>query len=129
MTAFYIATAFVVMGVGAWLLRRSRAVDESRLMMQQRRALARHTVVPRLVTVDVVRQAPLVSAASARSGFSGWRNRAPLSLGGWAPSGAPTFLFCFGSMAVAAAPVRSAVAAAVCEVPGRRQRQPPARCW
>ena len=33
-TAFYITTAFVVMGVAAWLLRRSRAVDESRLMIR-----------------------------------------------------------------------------------------------
>jgi cytochrome d ubiquinol oxidase subunit I len=33
-TAFYITTAFVVMGVGAWLLRRSRAVEESRLMIR-----------------------------------------------------------------------------------------------
>jgi cytochrome d ubiquinol oxidase subunit I len=33
-TAFYITTAFVVMGVAAWLLRRGRAVDESRLMIR-----------------------------------------------------------------------------------------------
>jgi cytochrome bd ubiquinol oxidase subunit I len=33
-TAFYITTAFVVMGVGAWLLRRGRAMDESRLMIR-----------------------------------------------------------------------------------------------
>ncbi len=33
-TAFYITTAFVVMGVGAWLLRRERAVEESRLMIR-----------------------------------------------------------------------------------------------
>jgi cytochrome bd ubiquinol oxidase subunit I len=33
-TAFYITTAFVVMGVGAWLLRRGRAVEESRLMIR-----------------------------------------------------------------------------------------------
>jgi len=33
-TAFYITTAFVVMGVGAWLLRRGRAADESRLMIR-----------------------------------------------------------------------------------------------
>jgi cytochrome d ubiquinol oxidase subunit I len=31
-TAFYITMAFVVMGVGAWLLRRDRAVGESRMM-------------------------------------------------------------------------------------------------
>src|SRR5919205_1419068 len=33
-TAFYITTAFVVMGVAAWLLRRSRAADEARVMMR-----------------------------------------------------------------------------------------------
>jgi cytochrome d ubiquinol oxidase subunit I len=33
-TAFYITTAFVVMGVGAWLLRRNRAVDDSRMMIR-----------------------------------------------------------------------------------------------
>ncbi|MGH6778041.1 MAG: cytochrome ubiquinol oxidase subunit I [Bradyrhizobium sp.] len=33
-TAFYITTAFVVLGVGAWLLRRGRAVEESRLMIR-----------------------------------------------------------------------------------------------
>jgi len=33
-TAFYITTAFVVMGVGAWLLRRSRAADEARIMIR-----------------------------------------------------------------------------------------------
>ena len=33
-TAFYITTAFVVMGVGAWLLRRNRAAEESRLMIR-----------------------------------------------------------------------------------------------
>ena len=32
--AFYITTAFVVMGVGAWLLRRDRATDEARTMMR-----------------------------------------------------------------------------------------------
>ena len=33
-TAFYITTAFVVMGVGAWLLRRNRAVDDLRMMVR-----------------------------------------------------------------------------------------------
>jgi cytochrome d ubiquinol oxidase subunit I len=33
-TAFYITTAFVVMGVGAWLLRRARAADEARIMIR-----------------------------------------------------------------------------------------------
>jgi cytochrome d ubiquinol oxidase subunit I len=33
-TAFYITTAFVVMGVGAWLLRRNRAVEDSRMMIR-----------------------------------------------------------------------------------------------
>ena len=33
-TGFYITTAFVVMGVGAWLLRRQRAVDEARMMIR-----------------------------------------------------------------------------------------------
>src|SRR5215469_3273123 len=33
-TAFYITTAFVVMGVGAWLLRRGRAVEEARTMIR-----------------------------------------------------------------------------------------------
>jgi cytochrome bd ubiquinol oxidase subunit I len=33
-TAFYITTAFVVMGVGAWLIRHQRAVPESRMMMR-----------------------------------------------------------------------------------------------
>jgi cytochrome d ubiquinol oxidase subunit I len=33
-TGFYITTAFVVMGVGAWLLRRGRAVEESRMMIR-----------------------------------------------------------------------------------------------
>lgn len=33
-TAFYITTAFVVMGVGAWLLRRGRAADDSRMMIR-----------------------------------------------------------------------------------------------
>jgi cytochrome d ubiquinol oxidase subunit I len=32
--AFYITTAFVVMGVGAWLLRRSRATEDARMMMR-----------------------------------------------------------------------------------------------
>lgn len=32
--AFYITTAFVVMGVGAWLLRRQRATDEARIMVR-----------------------------------------------------------------------------------------------
>ncbi len=31
---FYITTGFVVLGVGAWLLRRSKAVDEARLMIR-----------------------------------------------------------------------------------------------
>jgi cytochrome d ubiquinol oxidase subunit I len=31
--AFYITTAFVVMGVAAWLLRRQRAVEDSRMMI------------------------------------------------------------------------------------------------
>jgi cytochrome d ubiquinol oxidase subunit I len=34
LTAFYITTAFVVMGVGAWLLRRDRAVDDARMMIR-----------------------------------------------------------------------------------------------
>jgi cytochrome bd ubiquinol oxidase subunit I len=33
-TAFYITTAFVVMGVGAWLLRRGRATDDARMMIR-----------------------------------------------------------------------------------------------
>jgi cytochrome bd ubiquinol oxidase subunit I len=33
-TAFYITTAFVVMGVGAWLLRRGRAIDDARMMIR-----------------------------------------------------------------------------------------------
>jgi cytochrome d ubiquinol oxidase subunit I len=33
-TAFYITTGFVVLGVGAWLLRRRRSVDEAKLMMR-----------------------------------------------------------------------------------------------
>jgi cytochrome bd ubiquinol oxidase subunit I len=33
-TAFYITTAFVVMGVGAWLLRRDRAVADARVMIR-----------------------------------------------------------------------------------------------
>jgi cytochrome d ubiquinol oxidase subunit I len=33
-TAFYITTAFVVMGVGAWLLRQARATDEARIMIR-----------------------------------------------------------------------------------------------
>jgi cytochrome d ubiquinol oxidase subunit I len=33
-TAFYITTAFVVMGVGAWLLRRGRASEDARMMMR-----------------------------------------------------------------------------------------------
>jgi cytochrome d ubiquinol oxidase subunit I len=33
-TAFYITTAFVVMGVGAWLLRRDRAAEEARTMIR-----------------------------------------------------------------------------------------------
>ncbi|HXD44378.1 MAG TPA: cytochrome ubiquinol oxidase subunit I [Pseudolabrys sp.] len=33
-TAFYITTGFVVLGVAAWLLRRGRAVEESKLMIR-----------------------------------------------------------------------------------------------
>jgi cytochrome bd ubiquinol oxidase subunit I len=33
-TAFYITTAFVVLGVGAWLVRRMRAVEDGRMMMR-----------------------------------------------------------------------------------------------
>src|SRR5690606_8721824 len=33
-TAFYITTGFVVMGVGAYLLRRGRAADEARTMIR-----------------------------------------------------------------------------------------------
>jgi cytochrome d ubiquinol oxidase subunit I len=33
-TAFYITTAFVVMGVGAWLLRRDRAAEDARMMIR-----------------------------------------------------------------------------------------------
>jgi len=33
-TAFYITTAFVVMGVGAWLLRHNRAVEDSHMMIR-----------------------------------------------------------------------------------------------
>jgi cytochrome d ubiquinol oxidase subunit I len=33
-TAFYITTAFVVMGVGAWLLRRGRATEDARMMIR-----------------------------------------------------------------------------------------------
>jgi cytochrome d ubiquinol oxidase subunit I len=33
-TAFYITTAFVVMGVAAWLLRRGRAVDDAQTMIR-----------------------------------------------------------------------------------------------
>ncbi len=33
-TAFYITTGFVVLGVGAWLLQRGRSVAEARLMMR-----------------------------------------------------------------------------------------------
>jgi cytochrome d ubiquinol oxidase subunit I len=33
-TAFYITTAFVVMGVGAWLLRRGRASDDAQMMIR-----------------------------------------------------------------------------------------------
>jgi len=33
-TAFYITTAFVVMGVGAWLLRRARATEDARMMIR-----------------------------------------------------------------------------------------------
>ena len=33
-TGFYITTAFVVMGVGAWLLRRERAADDARMMIR-----------------------------------------------------------------------------------------------
>ena len=32
--AFYITTAFVVLGVGAWLLRRGRATEDARMMMR-----------------------------------------------------------------------------------------------
>jgi cytochrome d ubiquinol oxidase subunit I len=32
--AFYITTAFVVMGIGAWLLRRDRATEDARMMMR-----------------------------------------------------------------------------------------------
>jgi cytochrome d ubiquinol oxidase subunit I len=32
--AFYITTAFVVMGVGAWLLRRGRATEDARMMVR-----------------------------------------------------------------------------------------------
>jgi cytochrome d ubiquinol oxidase subunit I len=32
--AFYITTAFVVMGVGAWLLRRGRATEDARMMIR-----------------------------------------------------------------------------------------------
>jgi len=32
-TAFYITTAFVVMGAGAWLLRRGRATEDARMMI------------------------------------------------------------------------------------------------
>ena len=32
--AFYITTAFVVLGVGAWLLRRDRGADDARMMMR-----------------------------------------------------------------------------------------------
>ncbi len=32
--AFYITTAFVVMGVGAWLIRRERAVEDARMMVR-----------------------------------------------------------------------------------------------
>jgi hypothetical protein len=34
LTAFYITTAFVVLSVGAWLLRRARATDEARMMIR-----------------------------------------------------------------------------------------------
>jgi cytochrome d ubiquinol oxidase subunit I len=33
-TGFYITTAFVVMGVGAWLFRRNRAPDDARIMIR-----------------------------------------------------------------------------------------------
>src|SRR5260221_9075651 len=33
-TAFYITTGFVVLGVGAWLYRRGRSVEEARLMVR-----------------------------------------------------------------------------------------------
>jgi len=33
-TGFYITTAFVVMGVGAWLIRRQRGTDEARMMIR-----------------------------------------------------------------------------------------------
>jgi cytochrome d ubiquinol oxidase subunit I len=33
-TAFYITTAFVVTGVGAWLVRRGRATDDARMMIR-----------------------------------------------------------------------------------------------
>jgi cytochrome bd ubiquinol oxidase subunit I len=33
-TGFYITTAFVVMGVGAWLLRRNRAPEDARIMIR-----------------------------------------------------------------------------------------------
>jgi cytochrome d ubiquinol oxidase subunit I len=33
-TAFYITTGFVVLGVGAWLLRRDRSAEEARMMMR-----------------------------------------------------------------------------------------------
>ena len=33
-TAFYITTAFVVLGVGAWLMRRARSTEEAGLMMR-----------------------------------------------------------------------------------------------
>jgi len=33
-TGFYITTAFVVMGVGAWLIRRQRGTDEARVMIR-----------------------------------------------------------------------------------------------
>jgi cytochrome d ubiquinol oxidase subunit I len=38
-TAFYITTAFVVMGVGAWLLRRGRAAEDARMMIRMALAL------------------------------------------------------------------------------------------
>jgi cytochrome bd ubiquinol oxidase subunit I len=34
LTAFYITTAFVVMGVGAWLIRRGRAAEDARMMIR-----------------------------------------------------------------------------------------------
>jgi len=34
LTAFYITTAFVVMGVGAWLVRRGRAAEDARMMIR-----------------------------------------------------------------------------------------------